>query len=154
MAIVAGRPTAFLALANRQKSKPVVVRAVTANPIVADSATRTVAVLGATGFIATECDTLWVGIEVTSGAGTVTLEPLILDADGALWMQILMGAMPGITDIAAPAAFKTPAMSPGQLIEVPVLGQTVFFRIDAVGGSPVNLQVLAYPGRPRLGLRI
>lgn len=149
MPITADRPQSF-ASANRGASRPSVVRSIT-GALAAESTTRTVAQFPvALGFGCGGLESLLVGIEIGSGSGTVTLEPLILDAAGALWLQVYAGAAPGITLVAAPARLVTPALSPGQLVEVPVWGQKVLFRVDATTGSPVDLQVIAFPGR-RLG---
>jgi hypothetical protein len=150
MAIVTGRPTSFSSQ-NRGASRPAVVRSITGS-LAGESTTRTVAQFPASlGFACGAFDSLLVGIELGSGSGDVTLEPLVLDADGALWLQIYAGAASGLTLIAAPARVVTPAIAPGRLVEVPVWGQKVLFRVDAVTGTLTDLQVIAYPGRPRLG---
>ena len=150
MAIVAGRPTGIA----DSMTSPAVLRSITGS-VSAESTTRTVATLATTlacnGFRG--LDTVLLGVEFgTAGANsTITIEPLILDALGAVWMQIMLGAQEGTTAIGAPAAVVTPAMSAGQLYEVPVLGaKTVLFRVHAVGGDAItNLAILGYPGRLR-----
>ncbi len=151
MAIVANRPTSFK-VEDRNAFKPVVVRSITGS-IAAESTTRTVAQfpVATHGFNFARFDSVLIGIEMGSGTGTVTLEPLVLDADGGLWMQMFAGAAPGLTLIATPARVVTPALNVGTFVEVPVWGQKVLFRVDAVSASPTNLQVIALPAKLRIG---
>jgi hypothetical protein len=153
MAFVTGRPASFN-LKNRGASTPTVVRSIS-GAIAAESTTRTVAQFAAT--LGCKCcgfDSLLIGIELGTGSGGVTIEPLILDASGALWLQQFAGAAPGITLVSAPAVVVTPSMTAGKLYEVPVWGQTVLFRVSAADSNLADLNVIAYPGRARVGFSI
>jgi hypothetical protein len=152
MAIVANRPTGILI--GDAMSSPAVLRSIT-GAVAAESTTRTIAqfavTLGTKGCRGLDTVLLAVEFGEAGANSTVTIEPLILDTLGSLWMQIMLGAAEGITPIGAPAAVVTPAMSVGQLYEVPVLGATtILFRVHAVGGDAItNLAILGYPGRLR-----
>lgn len=102
-------------------------------------------------FNAGTLDTLLVGVEFQSNIGSdgVTIEPLILDSEALIWRRMKVGAAPGITPIAAPAAPQI-ALIPGELVEVPVFGAVVFFKIVAITGAPTGAgQLVARPGRTR-----
>jgi hypothetical protein len=143
MAIVANRPTSFSVL-NRGASTPAVIRHVD-GAIAAESTTRTVEQFPtALGVRCGGLDTLLVGIELGTGSGGVTLEPLILDGAGELWLQQWSGG----------ARVVTPSIVPGRLYEVEVWGQAVLFRVDAADADLEDLNVIAFPGRARVGLSI
>jgi hypothetical protein len=147
MALTARTLTSFSSLA---KSKAAVARRIE-GALAAESTTRTIAQFPVVqAFNASGFDTVLLSIEFGSGSGTATIEPLLLDEDGGVWLQQLTGAPDGVTPTAELEPCVTPALAPGQLVEVPVWGRpAVLFRVEAVSGAPVDLHVLVFPGRPR-----
>lgn len=103
------------------------------------------------GFNAGTLDSILLGVEFQGGVASdgVTIEPLILDNEALIWRRIKVGSMAGITPVAAPAAPQI-AIIPGELVEVPVFGAVVFFKIVAITGTPTGAgQLIARPGRTR-----
>lgn len=100
------------------------------------------------GFNAGTLDSVLVGVEFETPSGAsdaVTVEPLILDSEAAVWRRIKAGEAVG----ASPGYFQV-AVKQGELVEVPVFGAVVFFKIVGVAGTPAGAGALvARPGRTR-----
>jgi len=103
------------------------------------------------GFNAGMFDTLLLGVEFENGIATdgITVEPLILDDEALIWRRMKIGSAPGISPVATPTAPQI-AIVPGELVEVPVFGQVVYFKIVAVTGTATGGgQIIGRPGRTR-----
>lgn len=136
-----------------------VARSASGGVIAADSATLTDAnIPPAQALDCAGYDTVLVGVEVTvPGTSTMTVEALFYDpdaADGSRWSRHLLGAPPGVTAVAAPAAETTGAL-PGtgaSYAELRVNGHSkVFLRVTAVAnsGATTGYKILARPGAVR-----
>lgn len=122
-----------------------------ANFAVGDPGSGTNLAAETAGFNAGTLDTLLIGVEFKTALSTdgVTIEPLILDNEAMVWRRMKVGSSPGITPVAAPAAPQLTIVS-GELVEVPVYGAIVFFKIVEVVGTPTGGgQLVARPGRTR-----
>ncbi len=103
-----------------------------------------------------EFDSIFVSVEFVGGSGpTLTVEPLVRDeaaVDGLRWKRLLLGARPGITLVASPAAADTGAMNGTGCVELRTFGMSpIFLRASAISGSPTNATILVVGGlkRPR-----
>lgn len=106
------------------------------------------------------CDTIWVSVEITGGAGpTCTIEALFRDegaADGSRWQRIQTGVLNGITPTASAtnqvADQVTSALTNLQQCEIRVDGwKQVYLRRTAVTNDvgTTTMKILARPGKTR-----
>ena len=74
-----------------------------------------------------------------SGAGSVVLRPMVLDQEGAVWLNIY--------DPTTNTRLVSPPLDGSFVWEVTTFERTVLFVVDVLTGAPSDLEILIAPGR-------